>query len=200
MNDVIFYYKEYPQKALFLKQRFKITEKTKWTAGTVMQEITVQLGHLATVIFNQKNNPVISKMINEVDRPIVSLEDEISDLYLQIFYLCHIFGIDPLELYLRKLESESSNIVNWSEINYLEVILIVIGQVTESVMKIEGTRFSMERSNIYCGEIGFLQDRLGVLLLITSNLADNYQVNLAKSFDSMEKSAKQFLSLYREQD
>lgn len=82
MNDIIYFIDNYYDKAIELKERFKVTEDKKWDSLTVISELNVQFGHLTYLLSDYKE-------YGEKNRNIHNVGDELSDVLLQIFALCN---------------------------------------------------------------------------------------------------------------
>ncbi len=163
--------------AIEIKEKFKITEKKEWNNIITLLELNVQVGHL----FNVKNH---NKIYDEKDRNISNLGDELSDVLLQLCYLLHLEKVD-----LRKLSKYNCDIYN------INILPILIGQLTEAIMEKEDYRYRKVRvgfNNIN----DFIDDRLFKIIIIIYNYATEEGYNMINEFSMMQKDACRFLSDY----
>lgn len=75
MSDIIKFLDVHYMEALELHQKFNITKKGNWSSLVLLNEISVQLGHVYNILFP-------NKLVDETGRNIINLGDEISDVLL----------------------------------------------------------------------------------------------------------------------
>lgn len=177
MNNAIKFLEIHYDGAIELKNRFKITEKRQWNDLITLLELNVQIGHL----FNIEGH---NKAVDETNRNISNLGDELSDVLLQLCYLIHLENVD-----LKKISKYN---ISLDDINFLPILC---GQLIEAVMEKENYRFSKERFG-FKNINSFIEDRLFKLLIITINYADKNGYNMIYEFGLMKKDANNFLDNY----
>ena len=175
MNELNDFLKNRFNKAVELKEKFKVLEKKEWDAFAVLLELGVQIGHVYNV-FNK------DQQIIEENRPITNLGDELSDILLQLIYLVHIedITIDNLSFYK-----------DYSYTN-LSSLSILYGQLSESFLEKKEYRFQKPRSCFYTID-DFIKDRIIKMLLIIFNYAKINHLNMIKEFDEMYEDATNFI-------
>lgn len=179
MNDIISFLNSYYKIALKLVSDFDITKNKKWDSKDYLNELYVQLGHVYNVLLSDKN-------VNEKQRKIDNLGDELSDVLLQIINLARTLNIDMYEI--KSLEGYSYNNING--------ISILLGQLTEAVMEINECRFKKDRSG-FDSSYDFVKDRLFKLFIITYNISYKYNLNMNEEFGKMVKDANGFLKRFK---
>ena len=165
------------EDAVKLKQEFKITESKEWDVITVLLELGVQIGH----IFDIKCN---NDSLKELMRNISDLGDEISDVLLQTMYLG----------YLEKVDFKTKINFEYSDING---IMVLYGQLIETVMEETSYRFKKERAG-FNTRFDFIRDRILKIYLLTINYAKENNINVIEEFKKMKKDAEGFLKKYEE--
>lgn len=163
--------------AIKLKEKFKITESKEWDISTVILELGVQIGH----IFDIKCN---NHSLKEPMRNIGDLGDEISDVLLQTIYLG----------YLEKVNFKEKIDFEYSDING---IMVLYGQLVETVMEETSYRFKKERVG-FDTRLDFIRDRILKIYLLTINYAKENSMNVIEEFKKMKKDAEGFLRKYEE--
>lgn len=163
------------EKAVSLKEQFKVLEKKDWDSLTVLLELNIQLSHLYNVLNS-------NEAINEEGRVIDNLGDEISDVLLQLSYLSYLEKID------------FSSLDNYQDYTYdkLEGLSILFGQLTEVFLEDYEYRFAKSRPG-FATHKEFITDRLIKMFIITSNIADKYNINILSEFDHMYEDATNFI-------
>lgn len=165
------------EDAVKLKQEFKITESKKWDVITVLLELGVQIGHIFDIKCNNDN-------LKEQMRNISDIGDEISDVLLQTMYLG----------YLEKVDFKSKIYFEYSDING---IMVLYGQLVETVMEETSYRFKKERVG-FDTRLDFIRDRILKIYVLTINYAKENNINVVEEFKKMKKDAEGFLKKYEE--
>lgn len=179
MNDIIKFLNIHYKNALKLVSDFDITKSKAWDPQIYLNELYVQLGHVYNVLFaNDK--------VNETQRKIDNLGDELSDVLLQLINLAKILNIDMYDI--KELEDY--------EYNNLNGISILLGQLTEAIMEMNECRFKKDRIG-FDTSYDFVKDRLFKLFIITYNISKVYKLDMIKEFNDMLKDANGFLKRFR---
>ena len=152
------------QNALKLVSDFDITKENDWNTKDYLNELYVQLGHVYNVLFSDHN-------VNEENRKIDNLGDELSDVLLQLINLARILNINMYDI--KNLDS-----YNYDEVSGLSILL---GQVTEAIMEMNQCRFKKDRSG-FNSSYEFVKDRLLKMFMITYNIAEKYNLDMIKEF------------------
>ena len=164
-------------EAIALKEKFKITEGKEWDEITVLLELGVQIGHVLDIECNNDD-------LKETMRNINNLGDEISDILLQTIYLGYLEKVDFKE----KIDFEYSDIKG---------IMVLYGQLAETVMEETNYRFKKERVG-FDTRLDFIKDRILRIYLLMINYAKENNIEVIKEFKKMEKDAEGFLEKYEE--
>ena len=167
------------QNALKLVSDFDITKENDWNTKDYLNELYVQLGHVYNVLFSDHN-------VNEENRKIDNLGDELSDVLLQLINLARILNINMYDI--KNLDS-----YNYDEVSGLSILL---GQVTEAIMEMNQCRFKKDRSG-FNSSYEFVKDRLLKMFMITYNIAEKYNLDMIKEFSDMLVDANNFLDKFR---
>lgn len=175
MNNFVEFIQKNYNKAIALKENFKKIENKKWDSLTVLLELIVQIGHCINVL-----NP--DKAINENNRHINNLNDELSDILLQLSYFSYLENIEFTNL-------EEYENYNYNNINGLVVLL---GQTAEALLEKTEYRFDKPRSG-FNSKQDFIKDRLIKMFLIVFNFADTNQININEEFQKMIIDANDFV-------
>ena len=164
----------YP-KAIELKKKFKILEKKEWDSITVLAELNVQLSHLYNVLYP-------SELINEAERNISKIGDEISDVLLQLSYLA----------YLEKINL--NNIKKYEDYTYDQItgLSVLLGQLTERILEKYEYRFDKNRPGFPTAK-SFIEDRILKMFVIIDNYAVNNNIDINKEFKYMYEDATSFI-------
>lgn len=175
---------EYYDRAISLKQEFKITEKKEWDEITVLAEINVQLGHFSYLISNHKE-------FGELKRNIKSIGDELSDIILQLFSLCW-----KLKLNIKEYEYEYK-CINFENIpQALLSFEVIYGQISEKILEINGYRHYKIRYN-FAKESDFLYFNIARLFEIVFSISDYLTLDIDEEFNEMIKDATNFINDYK---
>lgn len=171
-------------EAIELKNKFKITEDKEWTALTVTNELFVQLGHYSFVVCN--NN-----YTEEIGRNINNSKDELADILLQLCALCGKLNIDKekIKYYDTKIESVNEAILQ---------LVTLIGQLTETIMELEGYRHNKERIG-YVTKKDFIIERINKCFSIVFWIANKEKYDMVLEFNKMKVNALDFLKKYKEE-
>ena len=165
------------ENAIKLKEKFKKTEKKEWTPLIVACELSVQYGHLMNILHKDE-------FLEEKNRNIVDINDEISDILLQLTYLS----------YLEKINFKDLNNYKLEDIN-IEYVSILLGQLIETLMEKEDYRFKKYRYGFSNNDL-FIQDRIIRIFIIVFNFTKKNNVDIIKSFNLMLDDANKFLNNY----
>lgn len=179
MNNVMNFLDSHYSKALKLVSDFDITKENTWDSKDYLSELYVQLGHVYNVLFSNDN-------VNEKNRKIDNLGDELADVLLQLINLARILNIDMYEI-------KKSDDYDYNEINGLSILL---GQLTEAVMEMNECRFKKDRFG-FNSSYDFVKDRLFKLFILTYNIAEDHKLDMIEEFNAMLKDANGFLDKFR---
>lgn len=103
--------------AIKLSDDFKITRTKEWTPLVILNELSIQIGHIYNIIYS-------SESINEDNRNFCNLGDELSDVILQLIALANILNINLYNIVHLKQMQENS----WF------AIPVILGQINEAIM------------------------------------------------------------------
>lgn len=175
MNNFVEFIQKNYNKAITLKEKFKKIENKEWDSLTVLLELIVQTGHCINVL-----KP--DEAINEKDRHINNLGDELSDILLQLSYFS----------YLEKIEF--TNLEQYESYNYNDLtgLIVLLGQTSEALLEKTKYRFDKPRSG-FNSKQDFIKDRLIKMFLIIFNFAEANQIKIDKEFDEMIIDASNFI-------
>ena len=179
MNNIIKFLDMHYKNASKLVSDFDITKEEDWNSKDYLNELYVQLGHVYNVLSSDNN-------VNEKNRKIDNLGDELADVLLQLINLARILNIDMYNI--KKYDSYEYN-----EINGLPILL---GQLTEVVMEMNQCRFKKDRSGFNCS-YDFVEDRLFKLFIITYKISEKYNLDMIEEFSDMLEDANGFLNKVR---
>ena len=182
MNNIIKFLDMHYKNASKLVSDFDITKEEDWNSKDYLNELYVQLGHVYNVLSSDNN-------VNEKNRKIDNLGDELADVLLQLINLARILNIDMYNI--KKYDSYEYN-----EINGLPILL---GQLTEVVMEMNQCRFKKDRSGFNCS-YDFVEDRLFKLFIITYKISEKYNLDMIEEFSDMLEDANGFLNKVRNGD
>ena len=175
MKQIIKFLDKHYEKALRLVKAFDSTKEKEWDSLIYLNELYVQLGHVYNVLYPNSN-------VTEENRKIDNLGDELSDVALQLINLASNLGINMYEI---------KNMENYNH-NDLNGIPVLLGQLTESVMEMNGYRFQKNRKG-FENHIDFAKDRIFKTFIITFNIAKDNNLDMIKEFDDMMEDATGFL-------
>ncbi|MGE7983654.1 hypothetical protein [Solibacillus sp. NPDC093137] len=174
--------------AINLKKAFAEIDEKKWTSNVFCQEIMLQLSHLQSVYYTEE-----MQFILEDNRSLTNLNDEISDLYLQILNLANIYFSYP-ELEKEIIELYESTPSNMLSSQYIVALSIILGQINESVMILTKYRFKLNRSTLYgAEETDYLKQKISEFIIILFHLAEGLKIDINDSFFIMFNDASNFL-------
>lgn len=177
---------KYYQKSVALKERFKITEKKEWNSLIVLNELQVQVGHVAHVISTNKS-------YGEKERNISDIGDEISDVILQLFSYSTKVKIDIRKIHFG--EELNNNTIDNNMMN----LLTIIGQLSEVTLEKEKYRHYKIRYGFPKVEqyiISLFEHFFKIIFSIIKQL----DINLDKEYEKMLKAANNFLDKYEEKE
>lgn len=179
MKDIIKFLDLHYENALKLVSDFDSTKKKKWNSQIYLNELFVQVGHVYNVLFSNSN-------VNETNRKIDNLGDELSDVLLQIINLAKVLDIDMYE------------IKNYSNYDYSEIngITILLGQLTEAIMENNDYRFKKDRIG-FNSNYDFIKDRIFKIFIITFQISKKYNLDMIKEFNEMLEDANNFLNKFK---
>lgn len=179
MKNIIKFLDTHYNKALKLVSDFDITKENVWDSKDYLNELYVQLGHVYNVLFSNDS-------VNEKNRKIDNLGDELADVLLQLINLARILNIDMYEI-------KNTDYYDYNEISGLSILL---GQLTEAVMEMNECRFKKDRFG-FDSSYDFVKDRLFKLFILTYNIAEDHKLDMIKEFSDMLKDANGFLDRFR---
>lgn len=178
MNEIEKFLNTHYKNALKLVENFNITKKYEWTAKDYLNELYIQVGHVYTVLYKNKN-------VQEKNRLIENLGDELADVLLQVINLAHYLNIDFYEITsLKNYESHD-----------ISDISILLGQLTEIMMEMLETRFKKIREG-FNNSYEFMKDRLFKIFLSTYQIAIDHELDMSSEFELMLKDANAFLKRF----
>lgn len=174
---------KYYTASVELKEKFKITEEKEWNGLTVLNELQVQIGHVAHIISDNKS-------FGEKGRHISDIGDEISDVILQLFSYSTKVRIDLRNLeFCEELNDDtiSSNMMN---------LLIVIGKLAEITLENEKYRHYKIRYGF--PEIkNYLISLFNEFFQIIFSIIKYLNLNIDEEYEKMLKDANKFLDRYK---
>lgn len=179
MKNIIKFLDTHYNKALKLVSDFDITKENVWDSKDYLNELYVQLGHVYNVLFSNDS-------VNEKNRKIDNLGDELADVLLQLINLARILNVDMYEI-------KNTDYYDYNEISGLSILL---GQLTEAVMEMNECRFKKDRFG-FDSSYDFVKDRLFKLFILTYNIAEDHKLDMIKEFSDMLKDANGFLDRFR---
>ena len=179
MNDIMKFLKVHYKNALKLVSDFDITKNHKWDSKDYLNELYVQIGHVFNVLYADEK-------VNETKRNINNLGDELSDVLLQLINLSKNLQINMFEI-------EELKDFNYSDLNG---VMILLGQLTETLMENNECRFKKDRVGFYTS-YDFIKDRLFKLFIVVFEISKKYKLDMIKEFDAMLKDANKFLKKFR---
>ena len=91
MEKEIEFLNNYYQKAVQLSKDFSITRNYEWTPLLILNELSVQVGHIYNIIYQ-------SEAVNESNRVFSNLGDELSDIFLQLITLADSMNVDMYKI------------------------------------------------------------------------------------------------------
>lgn len=170
-------------EAVKLKEQFKITENKPWTALTVTNEMNVQLGHYCFIICN-------TEYTKEKGRNIINPKDELADILLQLCALCN-------KLNIKKERLTSYEVTFDSIYEAILMINVLLGQITESIMEIEGYRHDKNREG-YNTKDDFIIERINKCFSIIFLISERQKYDMIEEFYKMKENAVAFLEHFKE--
>ena len=173
----------YYDKAIELKDRFRITEDKSWNAVTVLGEMNTQLGHFCLLMSEHKE-------YKEIGRNIHDIGDELSDIVLQIIALAW-----KLKINLKDYKYDYKKVEFSTISDALLSFNTVYGQVSEIVLEKYNYRHYKIRYE-FPKVNDFILYKLANMLEIIFNIADTLNVDMSYEFDRMLKDANGFLDRF----
>lgn len=164
-------------KAINLKNKFRLIEKKDWDSLTVLSELTVQIGHIFNVFIKDDE-------VSEKCRYFDNLGDELSDVLLQLTYLVHLE-----ENYITDEDIQKFRTFDYSNVVSLPILL---GQLHEALLEKYEYRFDKPREGFKTRD-EFIKDRILRIYLIVFNFAEQYKINLNDEFEKMNQDASAFI-------
>lgn len=175
----------YYEKAIKLKDRFRITENRTWNAVTVLGEMNTQIGHFCLLLSEHKE-------YGETGRNIYNIGDELSDIVLQIITLS-----SKLKVNLKKYKYNYKNIVFSSVSDAMLSFNTVYGQVSEIILEKYNYRHYKIRYG-FAKVNDFILYKLATLLEIIFSIADILNIDISFEFDKMIEDANKFLDKFEQ--
>lgn len=165
------------EKAITLKNKFRMIEIKDWDSLTVVSELTVQIGHIFNVFIKDSE-------VAENNRSFNNLGDELSDVLLQLTYL----------IYLEECHINKKDIEAFSEFDYSNIVSlpILLGQLHEALLEKYEYRFDKPREG-FKNLNDFIKDRILRIYLIVFNFAINNNIDLNNEFEKMNQDASNFI-------
>ena len=164
-------------KAINLKNKFRLIEIKDWDSLTVVSELTVQIGHIFNFFIKDSE-------ISENNRLFNDLGDELSDVLLQLTYLIYLE-----ECVISKQDIEAFRDFDYSNIVSLPILL---GQLHEALLEKYEYRFDKDRAG-FKNRDEFIKDRILRIYLIVFNFAANNNLDLNDEFEKMNQDASNFI-------
>lgn len=167
------------EKAINLKQRFKLIETKKWDDLTIMDEFIIQLGHYSMLVSGED-------IAKEKGRNIESFEDELCDILLQLCAFCSIRKIKKKEISFENLQyTDEKNIV--LDINSLA------GQIIEAILEEKEYRFNKSREGFEDYQ-AFIIDKISKIYSLIFSIIVYKNINIIQEFNKMCDDANNFIS------
>ena len=170
---------KYYDESLKLNERFEITEKRPWDYLTVLNELSVQIGHIFTI---DNDSETV-----EAYRNITNLGDEISDVFFQLMLLIKYLDYD-----IKKIE------YNCNEYK-LDSFMIAFGQVSEAILEKGGLRFNKPRPGFNNLE-EYIYFKTSQLFSIIYNYSKEKNIDLDKEYSLMLDDANNFLDNFKKKN
>lgn len=168
--------------AIKLSDDFSITRTKEWTPLIILNELSIQIGHIYNIIYS-------SESINEDSRNFCNLGDELSDVILQLIALANIQNINLYNIvYLKQMQENS-----WF------AIPVILGQINEAIMEQQGYRFLKPRTGFENINM-FIENRIMRLFDIIFQIADKHNLDLVKEFSLMLEDANAFLTRFEKKN
>ena len=158
MEKEIEFLNNYYQKAVQLSKDFSITRNYEWTPLLILNELSVQVGHIYNIIYQ-------SEAVNESNRVFSNLGDELSDIFLQLITLADSMNVDMYKI--KELNCLKED--NWF------AFPILFGQLNEAIMEKYGYRFNKPRKGFSTID-DFIENRILRLFDITYQIAEKYNL------------------------
>lgn len=178
-DEIVEFLDKYYLRALKLSAGFSATREFEWTPLLVLNELSVQAGHVYNTIYK-------SEAVDEPGRNFTNLGDELSDIFLQIITLAYSLHIDLYNL--KSLFSVKED--SWF------ALPVLLGQLNEAIMEKYGYRFRKTHGKFKTVE-QFIEDRLLRLFIVNYRIAQKYHIDINNEFNSMLDDANSFLSHFR---
>ena len=185
MNKITF--QKIKDKAIGLHCAFQKTSEESWIVQDIVAELTIQIGHIVTA------SKVSIAGINEAERNLDDLDDEISDVLLQAMVLAYLF-----ESKIEDCDVTDNSYQDYSTSDIVLTLYQIASQLTESSMRLNGKRFPQKRDLLHDGEEDFFLNRLNKLIAILLYFAKQQDMDIKNCFEIMEHGAYHFLSGYNE--
>ena len=179
MEKEIEFLNNYYQKAVQLSKDFSITRNYEWTPLLILNELSVQVGHIYNIIYQ-------SEAVNESNRVFSNLGDELSDIFLQLITLADSMNVDMYKI--KELNCLKED--NWF------AFPILFGQLNEAIMEKYGYRFNKPRKGFSTIE-DFFENRILRLFDITYQIAEKYNLEIEREFFLMLNDAYTFLENFK---
>lgn len=164
-------------KAVNLKNKFRLIEKKDWDSITVASELTVQIGHIFNFFIKDRE-------VSESNRKFNNLGDELSDVLLQLTYL----------IYLEDVVISKDDVEVFRGFDYASIVSlpILLGQLHEALLEKYEYRFDKPREG-FDSRDSFIKDRILRTYLIIFNFAAYNNLDLNDEFDKMNEDASKFI-------
>lgn len=176
VEEIKSFIEEQTPKSIELEEQFEQIKEKRWdNPMVIVNELGVQLGQLYSM------NEIQEHYISD-GRKFDSIEDELSDILLNLLNLARLENID-----FTKVAG-----YNKCDVSDLKLLIPLHGQIAEAVMEQTGYRFKKPRKGFESIE-EFIKDRILKMFIIVFNYAMENGINLSYEFDKMYIDAMNFV-------
>lgn len=162
-----------------LRQRFASTAPHPWTATIAAAELTVQLGHVALCLLRRRGADTAE--VDDLQRPIVDLGDEIADVLLAVLSVTTLAGTQPTA------SPRPSSTLGDDDVGTVLWLLVAAGHLAEAAMIAEGYRHQPG------GRLPSVPTASGEAAAACAALAQRFGLDLVVEFRAMVADADAFL-------
>ncbi len=177
-NTLQVFFDKFYVPSIQLKKRFLVTEKKAWDGLTVLNELCVQIGHVATIVNSSK--------LLENGRRIDNLGDEVSDILLQLM----------IYIYIEKMDDFKIKDINVKEYELTD-LLVPFGQLNEIAMEEYGYKFEKPREG-FATSREFVIEKVNQMFYIILNFCHNNGIDINYEYQAMLNDANRFLDRYEQ--
>lgn len=179
------------QTALELRVRFRTLERTPWTGYAILQELSVQTGHLLHAEGLIVYGDTYENAFRDPARSRPLLADEFADCLLQVLALCSLLNIDSKRIH-EAIASAEDGRGRTSSRKYLSSLAVIASQLLESTMRVSGMR-NPHRGNESANERDFLESRILIYMSTLCTAVEEYGVDLVDAYFDMSANARHFI-------